>query len=159
MCHGLESILFRTSESAACPPGRVKYVPCYARSQPAKEVFVILFCCCNFSTGEGSLFARIISLTCIFIPDIQPKQYCSSCMWFDWLWIFFSLNFNSKVLSRGNLSNWKCKSCHLAGCRRGKKITQIELDSIKKKVWNLKWTLEKRKDKNEQERILEESAV
>lgn len=45
------------------------------------------FCCCNFSTGEGSLCARIISLTCIFIPDIQPKQYCSSGMWFDWLWI------------------------------------------------------------------------
>lgn len=27
MCHGLESIMFGTSESAPCPRGRVKYIP------------------------------------------------------------------------------------------------------------------------------------
>lgn len=79
MCRGLESILFGTLESAACPRGRVKYIPRYARSQPVKGVFIIVFF--FLSTEDGSLCARIIqtlnrnNIVSIFACELIGSRY------------------------------------------------------------------------------------
>lgn len=131
MCHGLESILFRTSESAACPPGRVKYIPCYASSQPAKEVFVILFfvvvifqlekgrCAQESSPSHAYLFQtssqnNIVPVAC----DLIGSGYLK-CI--------------QKCYRAATCRTENANANHLAGCRRGKKIKQIEVDPIKKK--------------------------